>query len=160
MTREKLLLFSSTSSIPFFSFCPLTSSSFFAPSILSSLCFPFSLLFCTFIFSPLDFGHENCSFSVSWLSMLANFSNATVILQTSFLNPCNSLNFSNFLKTSIFYSVSICCFVFLVLDYWTASTLAFACTLSASKGLQAALALVQRAHEVAWLQKLAEKQEI
>ena len=138
MTGEKLLLFSSTPSIPFFSFCFLTSSSFSAPSILFSLCFPFSLLFCICISS-----------SVSWLSMPANFSNATAILQTSFFNLCNSLNSSNFLKTSIFYSTSICCFVFLTLDHWTASALAFTCALSALKGLQAALALVQGAHEVA-----------
>jgi len=39
--------------------------------------------------------------------------------------------------------------VFLAFDLWTVSALAFACALSTSKGLQAALALVQGAHDVA-----------
>jgi len=81
--------------------------------------------------------------------MPANFSNATAILQTSFLNPLNLLRSSNFLEISAFYSVSICCFAFLAFDLQTISTLAFAHALSVLKGLQAALALAQEAHEVA-----------
>ena len=42
----------------------------------------------------------------------ANFSNTSAILQTSFLKPHNSLKSTNFLETSAFYSVSICCFDF------------------------------------------------
>jgi len=67
--------------------------------------------------------------------------------------PLNSLRPSNFLKISAFYSTSVCCFAFLALDLLAISALAFTCTLSVSKGLQAALALAQRAQEVAWLQK-------
>jgi len=44
---------------------------------------------------------------------------------------------------------SVCCFAFLALDLLAVSTLAFAHALSASKGLQAALALAQGAQEVA-----------
>ena len=71
----------------------------------------------------------------------------------SFLMPLNSLRLSNFLKISAFYSASVYCFAFLTLDLLAVSTLAFAHALSTSKGLQAALALVQGAQEVAWLQK-------
>jgi len=77
----------------------------------------------------------------------------------SFLNSYNSLRSSNFFDTFAFYSASICCFVFLTLDLQTASAQAFAHALSASKGLQATLALVQGVHEVVWLWKLAEKGE-
>jgi len=63
--------------------------------------------------------------------------------------PLNSLRLSNFLKISAFYSASVYYFAFLTLDLLAVSTLAFACTLSTSKGLQAALALVQGAQEVA-----------
>jgi len=83
--------------------------------------------------------------------MPANFSNATAILQTSFLKPHNSLKSSSFLETSTFHSVSIYCFVFLVLDLQTAFTLAFVYALFALKGLQVALALAQGVHEVTWL---------
>jgi len=55
--------------------------------------------------------------------------------------------------------VSICCFAFLALDLLAVSTLAFARALSVSKGLQAALALVQGAQEVAWLQKEISKKK-
>jgi len=44
--------------------------------------------------------------------------------------------------------MSVCCFAFLTLDLLAASDLAFAHALSASKGLQAALALAQGAQEV------------
>ena len=159
VTREKLLLPSSTPSILFSSFCPPTSSSSFALSILFSFCFPLSLLPYTSISSPLDSGHEYCSSSEFWLSIPANFSKATTILQMSFLNLCDSLRSSNFFNTSIFHSVSICCFVFLTLDLQTTSAQAFAHALSASKGLQATLALAQGVHEVVWLWKLAEKGE-
>ena len=134
MTGEKLLLSSFTLSILFSSSCPPTSFS----SALSSSCsfyFLFSLLPCTSVSSLSDSSHENCSFLESWPSMLANFSNTTAILWISFLNPCNSLKSSNFLKTSAFYSASVCCFVFPALDLQTTSTLAFTCALSASKGL-------------------------
>jgi len=63
--------------------------------------------------------------------------------------PLNSLRPSNFLEISAFYSASICCFAFLVLDLLAVSALAFAHALSASKGLQAALALAQGAQEIA-----------
>ena len=53
--REKLLLLSSMPSIPLFFSCPLISSSSI-PSILSSLCFPFSFFSCTSVFSFSDFG--------------------------------------------------------------------------------------------------------
>ena len=53
--REKLLLLSSMPSIPLFFSCPLISS-FSIPSILSSLCFPFSFFSCTSVFSFSDFG--------------------------------------------------------------------------------------------------------
>ena len=136
-TREKLLLPSSTSSIPLFSPSNL--------AILFSLYFPFSLLSCTSIFSSSDAGHKNCSSLEFWLSIPASFSIATAILQTSFLNSHNLLNSSNFLKTSVFYSTSICCFIFLALDLQIVSALAFACALSILKDLQATLALVQGA---------------
>jgi len=45
--------------------------------------------------------------------------------------------------------VSICCFAFLIFDLWAVSAFALAHALSALKGLQAALALAQGAHEVA-----------
>jgi len=45
--------------------------------------------------------------------------------------------------------MSVCCFTFLALDLLAVSALAFARALSASKGLQAALALAQGAQEVA-----------
>jgi len=81
--------------------------------------------------------------------MPANFSNATAILQTSFLKPQSSLNSSSFLETSAFHSMSICCFIFLAWDLWIVSALVFARALSASKGLQAALALAQGAQDFA-----------
>jgi len=65
----------------------------------------------------------------------------------------NSLRPSNFLEISAFYSASVCCFAFLTFDLLAISALAFACAFSMSKGLQAALALVQGAQEVVWLQK-------
>jgi len=74
--------------------------------------------------------------------MPTNFSNVITILWTSFLNPHNLLNSSNFLKTFVFHSTSVYCFVFLAFDLWITSTLAFVHALLASKGLQAALALV------------------
>ena len=114
-TGEKLLLPSSISS---------------APAIFFSLYFPFSLLFCTSVSSLLDSSHKIYFSSESWLSILANFSNATTILQIF-----NLLNLFNFLEMSAFYSVFICCFVFLILDLQTTSVLAFAHALFASKGL-------------------------
>ena len=144
-TREKLLFPSSTLSISF--------SSPSIPSIFSSLCFPFFLFSCTSVFSPSNSGHEINSSSESWPSIPANASNATAILCTSFLNPLNSSKPSSFHKTSDFHSASVCCFAFLALDLLAASDLAFACTLSVSKGLQAALALAQGAQEVAWLRR-------
>jgi len=45
--------------------------------------------------------------------------------------------------------MSVCCFTFLAFDLLAISALAFAHTLSVSKGLQAALALAQGAQEVA-----------
>ena len=118
---------------------------------LCFFCFPFFLLPCTSVSSPLDSSHNNSSLLESWLSIPASFSDATTILWISFLNPWSSLNFSNFLKTSAFYFTSVCCFIFLAFDLQTISALAFAHALSVSKGLQTALALVQGAHEVAWL---------
>jgi len=67
----------------------------------------------------------------------------------SFLKPHNSPKLSSFLRTSAFHSVSVCCLVFLAFDLLAVSALAFARALSASKGLQAALALAQGAQEVA-----------
>jgi len=91
----------------------------------------------------------------SWLSLFipASFSNATAILRTSFLNLLNSLRLSNFLEISAFHSVSIYYFNFLAFDLLAISILAFARALSASKGLQATLALVQGAQEVALLRR-------
>ena len=154
-TRENLLLLSSTPFILFSSSCSPTSasSSPFSPSNLSSLCFPFFLLPCTSIISLSDFSYEICSLSESSPSMPASFTNATAILQMSFLMPLNSLRSSNFLKISAFHSTSVCCFNFLALDLLAVSTLAFAHALSVLKGLQAALALAQGAQEVVWLQK-------
>jgi len=63
--------------------------------------------------------------------------------------PLNSLRLSNFLKISAFHSVSVYCFAFLAFDLLAVSALAFARALSALKGLQAALALVQEVQEVA-----------
>jgi len=71
----------------------------------------------------------------------------------SFLNPLNSFKPSSFRKTSAFHSMSVCCFAFLTFDRLAVSALAFARALSASKGLQAALALVQGAQEVALLKE-------
>ena len=142
-TREKPLLPSSTPSIPLFSLSNL--------AILSSFYFSFSLLSCTSVSSPSNAGHKNCSSLESWLSLPASFSIATAILQTSFLNLHNLLNSSNFLETSVFHSISVCCFIFLALDLQMVSSLAFACALSTLKGLQAALALVQGAQDIAWL---------
>jgi len=45
--------------------------------------------------------------------------------------------------------VSVYYFVFFALDLWTASALAFARTLSTSKGLQVALVLAQGAQDIA-----------
>jgi len=45
--------------------------------------------------------------------------------------------------------VSVFCLVFLAFDLWTVSVFAFARAFSILKGLQAALALVQGAREVA-----------
>jgi len=70
-----------------------------------------------------------------FLFLFSNFSNTTMILWISFLNPYNSLKSSNFLKTFVFHFVFICYFIFFVLDLWTASTLVFTCALLASKGL-------------------------
>jgi len=81
--------------------------------------------------------------------MPASLSNATVILRTSFLKPCNSPKPSSFLKTSTFHSASVCCFTLLAFDLLADSALVFARALSASKGLQTALALAQGAQEVA-----------
>ena len=150
-TGEKLLLFSSTLSIPSSSFCPSVSSSPSALSIISSFFFPFFLLLCISVSSPSDSSHDNGSFLESWLSIPASFSNATVIHHTSFLNLLNSLRPSNFLKISAFHSVSICCFDFLTFDLLAVFVLAFAYALLASKGLQATLALAHGAHEVVWL---------
>ena len=155
MTGEKLLPLFSTPSILSSSSCPPTSSSSSTLSILSSFCFPLSLLSCVSIFNPSDSSHDNNFSSESWPSMPASFSNATAILWMSFLNLLNSLRSSNFLEISTFYSASICCFAFLAFDLWTVSVLAFARVLSTLKGLQAALALAQGAHEVAWLQKIS-----
>jgi len=71
----------------------------------------------------------------------------------SFLKPHSSPKPSSFLNTSAFYSVSVCCFALLAFDLLAVSALAFTCALSASKGLQAALALVQGAQEVALLKE-------
>jgi len=49
--------------------------------------------------------------------------------------------------------MSICCFTLLAFDRLAVSTLTFARALSASKGLQAALALAQGAQEVALLKE-------
>ena len=152
-TGNKLLLPSSTSSIPFSSSCSPTSSSSSAPSILSSLCFPFSFFSCISLSFLSDSSHGNYSSSESWLSIPASFSNTTVILCMSFLNSLNLLRSSNFLEISVLHSASVCCFNFLAFDLLAISALAFACALSTSKGLQAALALVQGAQKVAWLQK-------
>ena len=103
--------------------------------------------------SSSDSSLDNNSSSESWPLMLASFSNATAILCTSFLKPCNSPKPSSFLKTSAFYSTSVCCFALLTCDLLAVSTLVFAWILSASKGLQAALALAQGAQEVTWLWK-------
>ena len=149
MTEEKLPPPSSTPSIPFSSSCPLVSFSSSALFTLSSFCFPFSLLPCTCVDSLSDFSHEIRSLSKSSLSMPASFSKATAILWMSFLMLLNSLRQSNFLKISAFHSVSVCCFAFLTLDLLAVSTLAFARALFMWKGLQAALALVQRVQEVA-----------
>ena len=158
-TRNKLLFLSSTSSIPFSSSCsPTSSSSSSAPSILSSLCFPFSFFPYISLSSLSDSGHENCSSLEFWLSIPVSFSNATVILCMSFLNLLNSLRFSNFLEISVLHSASVCCFNFLAFDLLAISTLAFACALSVSKGLQAALALAQGAQKVVRLQKEISKE--
>jgi len=74
-----------------------------------------------------------------------------MVLWTSFLNSQSLLNSSNFLETFAFHFASVCCLVFLAFDLWIASTLAFVHALSASKGLQVALALAQGAYEVVWL---------
>ena len=140
-TREKLQLPSFTPSIPF------SSSSIL--SIPSSLHFPFSLFSCTSVSSPSDSGHEINSSLESWPPILANFSKATAILHMSFLNLLNSSKPSSLRKTSAFHSASVCCFTFLAFDLLAVSTLTFACALSASKGLQAALALAQGVQEVA-----------
>jgi len=66
-----------------------------------------------------------------------------------FLKPRNSPKPSSFLRTSAFHSASVCCLAFLAFDLLAVSALAFAHALSASKGLQAALALAQGAQEVA-----------
>ena len=150
-TREKLLLSSSTPSISF-------SSSPSDLAIFFFLCFPFSLLFCTFVSFPSDTGHKNCSFLESWSSMLASFFNTTAILQMSFLN-LSSLRSSNFLDISAFHSVFVYYFNLLAFDLQTISALAFACALFVSKGLQTALALVQGAHEVAWLQIISREKK-
>ena len=134
-TGEKLLLFSFTPSIPFSFSYPPTSSSSSAPFILSSFCFSFFLLPYTSVSFSSDSGHDNNFSLESWPSMPASFSNATAILQTSFLNLLSSLRSSNFLKISVFYSMSICCFAFLAFDLQTVSALAFAYALSALKGL-------------------------
>ena len=107
---------SSTPSIPVSSSCLLVSSSSSASSTLSSFCFPFSLLPCTSINSPLDSSYKICSSSESSPFIPASFSKATAILRMSFLMPLNSLRPSNFLKISVSYSASIYCFAFLVLD--------------------------------------------
>jgi len=52
-------------------------------------------------------------------------------------------------ETSAFYSMSVCCFTFLTFNLLVISVLAFAYALFMSKGLQAALALVQGVQEVA-----------
>jgi len=67
----------------------------------------------------------------------------------SFLSLYNLFKPSSFHKTSAFYSMSVCCFAFLAFDLLAVSALAFACALSVSKGLQAALALAQGAQEIA-----------
>ena len=150
-TREKLLFLSSIPSILFSSSCFLMFFSSSALFELCSFCFLFFLLSCTSVSFLLDSGHNNSSSSESWLSIPASFSDATAILQISFLNPQSSLNSFNFLKTSAFYFMSICCFIFLTFDLQTASALAFVHALSASKGLQVVLVLAQGAHEVVWL---------
>jgi len=71
----------------------------------------------------------------------------------SLLKPYSSPKPSSFLNTSAFHSVSICCFALLAFNLLAVSALVFARTLSASKGLQAALALVQGAQEVALLKE-------
>jgi len=49
--------------------------------------------------------------------------------------------------------VSICCFALLAFDLLAVSALTFARALSASKGLQAALALAQGVQEIALLKE-------
>jgi len=136
-TGENRLLPSSTPCIPLSSSCSPVSNSFssFSPSNLSFLCFPFSLTPCTSVISPSDSGYDNNSSSEFGLSIPANLFSATAILCTSFLKPCSSPRPSSFLRTSVFHSASVCCFVFLAFDLLAASALAFAHALSASKGL-------------------------
>jgi len=71
----------------------------------------------------------------------------------SFLKLRNSPKWSSFRNTSAFHSASVYCFAFLAFDLLAVSALAFACALSASKGLQAVLALAQGAQEVALLKE-------
>jgi len=78
--------------------------------------------------------------------MPAILSNASATLQTW---TTNSFTFPNFSNTCPFHSASICCFVFLAWDLQIVSALAFAYALSASKDLQAALALEQGAQDFA-----------
>ena len=148
MTEWSLWHPSSTPSISSSSSCLLTSP-FTTLSSLYSLCFPFSILPRTSVTSPSDSGHDICSLSESWLSIPASLSNAAAILRMSFLSPYNSSKLSSFCETSTFHSASICCFAFHTFDLLAISTLAFVRALSVSKGLQAALALVQGAQEVA-----------
>ena len=148
MTREQLLLPSFIPSILLSSSCLPIPSSSSSPSNLFSLCFSFSLPPYTFVNSLSDSSHEICSLLELSPFISVSCSKATVILWMFFLSPCNSPKSFNFLKTSVFHSASICCLVFLALDLWIVSTLAFACTLSASKDLQAALALVQGVQDV------------
>ena len=63
----------------------------------------------------------------------------------------NSSTFPNFSNTCSFYSVSVHCFVFLACALLTISSFAFLCASSGSKGLQAAFALAQGKHDMAFL---------
>jgi len=63
----------------------------------------------------------------------------------------NSFTFPNFSNTCSFHSMSVHCFIFLACALLAISSFAFLYTPSASKGLQAAFALAQEEHDMAFL---------
>ena len=149
-TRKQSLLPSSTPSMAFLSSCSSISPSSSAPSELCSLYFPLSTLSSVSVFSPLDSGQEIRSSSRVFDLIPAIFSSASATLWTW---TTNSSTFSNFFNTCSFHFVSICCFVFLAHTLLAVSSIAFLHAPSASKGLQAAFALAQGEHDVAFLKK-------